>query len=81
LAITSEKFLEGTSNATGSFDQSGSLRIVACPSNNRPERRFDISSIRPTDIDTWGSPQFQCMHIRTHRMFLVVNQGRAGVGY
>jgi hypothetical protein len=67
LAVTGEKFLEGTRNASGSFDQSGSLRIIARPSNNRPERRFDIGYVGQTDIDAFrGSPQFQCMHIRTH---------------
>jgi hypothetical protein len=67
LAITGEKFIEGTSDASRSFDQSGSLRIIPRPSNNRPERRFDIGSVGPTDIDAFrGSPQFERMHIRAH---------------
>jgi hypothetical protein len=78
LAITSKKFLEGTSNAAGGFNQSGSLRIIARPSNNRPQRRFDISSVGPADVATFrGSPQFQYMHIRTYGNFPIINQGES----
>src|SRR6476469_5328337 len=67
LAIAGKKFFEGTPNASGGFDQSRSLWIIARPSNDRPKCRFDIGSVGPTDIDVFRSPpQLQRMHIRVH---------------
>jgi hypothetical protein len=82
LTISGEKFLEGTSNASGSFDQSGSLRIVARPSNNRPERRFDIGSAGPTDIDPFRAlPSSSACTFELMEMFPRYYPGRAGIGH
>ena len=72
LTISGEKFFKGTRDASGSFDQSGSLWIVARPSNNRPERRFDIGSVGPTDIDAFrGLPSSSACTFEFMEMFLL----------
>ena len=45
------------------INQTVTLWIIVCPSNDGSERRFDNGSVRPVDFGAQGSDIFQCMHI------------------
>jgi hypothetical protein len=69
LAVASKEFLEGTSDASGSFDQAVSLWIISRPSNDGSERTFDIGSVGPAGLDAFRGPPrsyLQRKHVRIH---------------
>ena len=54
LAVASKIFLEGTREASGSFDQTVPLRIITRPANDGPERIFDVGSGGPAGLHTFS---------------------------
>ena len=67
VTVAAKKFFECTSDASGRFDEAGSIWIIAGPSNDSPERVFNIGPLGSTDVgNVEALCQIQSTHVRSH---------------